>query len=141
MRDLFNKLKFVTLWDPIDLGTGNTPKVSEIIDRLGFESCVMHFAYGSIADTDATFTLLIEEGDNPALSDNTAVADADLLGTEVGATPLFSNDNTGFKIGYIGSKRYIRATLTPAANTGAILTSAVAVLGNPTVAPQSTQAI
>ncbi len=141
MKDLFNELKFVTLWDPIDLGTGNTPKVSAIIDLQGFNSCVLHFAYGSIADTDATFTLLIEDGDDSALGDNAAVADIYLNGTEAGATPLFSNDNTGFKIGYTGNKRYLRATLTPANNTGAILTSAVAVLGHAAAAPQSTQAV
>jgi hypothetical protein len=141
MRDIFNNVKVATLWDPIDLGTGNTPKVSEIIDLQGFNSCLIHLAFGSIADTDATFTVLVEDGDNSALSDNAAVADAYLNGTELGATPLFSNDNTGFKIGYTGPKRYLRLTLTPAANTGAILTSAVAVLSNPSIAPQSTQAV
>lgn len=140
MRDISNDLKFVTLWDPIDLGSGDTAKVSAIIDLQGYDSCVMHFAYGSIADSDVTFTLLIEDGDNSSLNDNAAVVDAQLVGTEAGATPLLSNDNTGFKIGYTGSKRYVRATLTPANNTGAILTSAVAVLGHPSNAPQSTQA-
>jgi len=141
MRDLFSNVKIATLWDPIDLGSGNTEKVSEIIDLQGFDSCVIHLAFGSIADADATFTVLVEEGNSATLTDNAAVADADLIGTEVGATPLFSNDNTGFKIGYVGAKRYIRVTLTPAANTGAILTSAVAILGNPNQAPQTAQAV
>lgn len=141
MRDLFDNVKIVTLWDPVDLGSGDTPKVSAIIDLQGFNSCVMHLAFGSIADSDVTFTVLVEDGDDSALGDNAAVADAYLNGTEVGATPLFSNDNTGFKIGYTGPKRYIRLTLTPANNTGAILTSAVAILGNPSIAPQSTQAV
>ena len=141
MRDLFSNVKIVTLWDPIDLGTGNTPKVSEIIDTRDFNSCVIHVAYGSIADTDATFTVLLEDGDDSGLTDNAAVADAYLNGTELGATPLFSNDNTGFKLGYVGPKRYVRLTLTPAANTGAILTSAIAILGDPKLAPQTTQAV
>lgn len=141
MRDLFNKVKILTLWNPIDLGTGNTAKVSEIIDLQGFNSCLFHIAYGSIADADVTFTTLLEDGDNASLTDNAAVADAELNGTEVGATPLFSDDNTGFKIGYVGAKRYVRLTVTPAANTGAILTSAVAILGAANQQPQSTQAV
>jgi hypothetical protein len=141
MRDLFNNLKFVTLWDPIDLGSGDTPKVSSIIDLQGFDGCVLNLAFGSIADTDATFTVLLEESDDSGMSGATAVADADLNGTEAGATPLFSNDNTNFKLGYRGNKRYIRLTFTPANNTGAILTSGLAVLGVPSIAPQSTQAV
>ncbi len=141
MRDSFSNTKIATLWDPVDLGTGNTPKVSEIIDLRGFNSALLHVAYGSIADVDATFTVLLEDGDNSALSDAVAVVDAELNGTELGATPLFSNDNTGFKLGYVGNKRYIRLTLTPAANTGAILTSGIAILGHPSIAPQSTQSV
>ena len=140
MRDLFNDAKVVTVWDPIDLGTGNTPKVGAVIDHQGFDSALYHISYGSIADTDATFTTLLEESDASG-SGFAAVADADLLGTEVGATPLFSDDNTGFKLGYRGNKRYTRLTLTPAANTGAILTSAVVILGNPNIGPQTTQAV
>ncbi len=141
MRDLFNNTKIVTLWDPVDLGSGDTAKVSSIIDTQGFNSFTAHLAFGSIADADATFTVLVEDGDDSSLTDNAAVADAYLLGTEAGATPLFSNDNTGFKIGYTGPKRYVRITLTPTNNTGAILTSAIAILGNPNQAPQTTQAV
>ena len=141
MRDSFNNTKIVTVWDPVDLGTGDTAKVGAIIDHQGFDKCLYHIAYGSIADTDATFTTLLEESDDSGMSGATAVADADLLGTEAGATPLFSNDNTGFKLGYRGSKRYTRLTLTPASNTGAILTSAVAILSGCNIAPQTTQAV
>ena len=141
MKDSFNNSKIVTLWDPVDLGSGDTPKVSAIIDLQGFDSCLFHFAYGSIADTDATFVTVVTESDDSGMSGATAVADADLLGTEAGATPLLSNDNTGFKLGYRGNKRYVQVTLTPTDNTGAILTSAVAILGHPSIGPQTTQAV
>jgi hypothetical protein len=141
MRDSFSNTKIATLWDPVDLGSGNTAKVSSIIDLQGFNSCLLHVAYGSIADADATFTVLLEDGNDSGLTDNAEVVNGELNGTELGATPLFSNDNTGFKLGYVGNKRYVRLTLTPAANTGAILTSAVAILGHPTLAPQTTQAV
>lgn len=135
MRDLHNNIDVKPAWDPIDLGSGDTPKVSEIVDRAGFGSVELLLSFGSIADSDATFTLLIEDGDDSALADNASVADVNLNGTEALAAPLFSDDNKVFKIGYSGPKRYVRATLTPSGNTGAILTSAVWVLGNPEQSP------
>ena len=95
-------------------------------------------ATGSIGDANATFTVLLEEGDAAAMGDATAVADADLLGTEALASFIFSDDNKCFKLGYIGSKRYTRLTITPSGNSGtpsAALLSAVAILGNPQIAP------
>ena len=52
------------------------------------------------------------------------MAAADLLGTTAGASFTFSDDNKIAKIGYIGSKRYVRLTVTPSNNTGAVLISA-----------------
>lgn len=139
MRDLASNCVVAALWDPIDLGTGNTPKVSEIIDMQGASSLMCVLSFGSIADTDVTFTLLVEDGNSATLTDNAAVADAYLTGTEVGATPLFDDDNKTWKIGYTGPKRYVRLTLTPAANTGAILTSAVAIKSMLNALPATTQ--
>ena len=139
MRDFASNVVVAPLWDPIDLGTGDTPKVSEIIDMQGANALLMVLSFGSIADTDATFVLLVEDGDNSSLTDNAAVADAYLTGTEVGAAPLFSDDNKVWKIGYTGPKRYVRLTLTPTNNTGAILTSAVAIKGSLNLMPQTTQ--
>ena len=42
--------------------------------------------------------------------------------------------NAVTKIGYIGSKQYVRLTVTPASNTSTAL-AAVAKLGNPSVRP------
>jgi hypothetical protein len=139
MRDLFSNIQPLVLWDPIDLGTGNTAKVSEIIDMQGANALCLIMQFGSVADADATFTVLVEHGDVANLSDNAAVADADLNGTELGAAILFSDDNKVVKIGYTGSKRYVRLTFTPAANTGAILTSAVAIRSRLGLAPNTTQ--
>ena len=85
----------------------------------------------------STFTILIEDGDNASLTDNAAVDDAYLLGTEALATFQFDDDNETRKIGYIGSKRYLRATITPVANASAALLSAVWVQSGARVAPQS----
>jgi len=56
-----------------------------------------------------------------------------------GSTKTFDqfkvDDNECRKLGYKGSKRYTRLTITPVANASAALLAAVAVLGHPAVAP------
>jgi hypothetical protein len=134
MKDLFNLIHPLRVISPVS-EAGTTALVGQIIDKKGFESLTYVIATGSIADADATFTVLLEEGDNSALSDAAAVADADLLGTEVLAAFQFDDDNETRKLGYIGSKRYTRLTITPVANASAAVIAAVAILGNPAVAP------
>jgi len=134
MRDLHNNIDVKRVISPVS-EAGTTALVGQIIDCQGFESLEYVIATGSIADVDATFTVLLEEGDNSALSDAAAVADANLLGTEVLAGFQFDDDNECRKLGYIGNKRYTRLTITPAANASAALISAVAILGNPTSIP------
>jgi hypothetical protein len=115
--------------------------VSTILDTAGFGSHEFVGILGTNTDADATFTVLVEEGDNSALSDNTAVADADLLGVEAMGLD-FADDNKVFKIGYKGTKRYIRVTVTPANNgAGNIFFAAVWIQGHPTELPQSTQVV
>lgn len=112
-----------------------TAQVGQIIDRQGFGTVTYLIATGSIADADATFTVLLEEGDASNLSDAAAVADADLLGTEALAAFQFDDDNECRKLGYIGIKRYTRLTITPVANASAAVLAAVCVLGSPDLAP------
>jgi hypothetical protein len=65
---------------------------------------------------DGTFVTLLEESNDPAMAGATAVADIDLIGTEVLASFQFDDDIECRKLGYIGSRRYIRATVTPSGN-------------------------
>lgn len=134
MKDLTNNVNIKRVISPVSVAD-TTAQVGQIIDRQGFESLTYVIATGSIADADATFTVLLEEGAAANLSDAAAVADADLLGTEVLAGFQFDDDNECRKLGYIGSKRYTRLTITPVANASAALLSAVAVLGCPMIAP------
>lgn len=136
MHDLHNKIHVARAISPVSVAD-TTAQVSQIIDRKGFESLEFVILIGSLADADATFTTLVEDGDDSSLTDAAAVADAQLLGTEANASFLFSDDNKCFKIGYVGFKRYVRLTITPAANASAALIAAVAVLGSPNVAPTS----
>lgn len=134
MRDLHNHLTVRRAISPVSVAD-TTAQVSEIIDVLGYNSLEFAIAIGSVADADATFTVLVEDGDESDLSDNAAVADEELLGTEALAGFQFDDDNEVRKIGYLGNKRYVRLTITPVNNASAALISAVALLGHATVQP------
>lgn len=139
MRDTYHNLQTVRAISPVN-STSNTAIVSEIIDRQGFESLLFVLAIGAIAITEASFAVLVEHGNNAALTDAEAVPDAFLLGSETAAGFTGADDNATRKIGYVGHKRYIRLTITPSGNTGAepapsALIAAVAVLGNAHNAP------
>jgi hypothetical protein len=111
--------------------TDNTAVVSGIVDRQGFDALAFLIASGTLADADATFTVLVEDGDESDLSDAAAVDDAYLNGTEALASFTFAEDASVFKIGYVGPKRYVRCTVTPAANTGSAPLAIIGLLGNP----------
>jgi hypothetical protein len=134
MRDLHNTIHVRRVISPVS-EAANTALVGQIIDSQGFDSLEYIIATGSIADVDATFTVLLEDGNNSGLSDAAAVADADLLGTEVLAAFQFDDDNETRKLGYKGNKRYTRLTITPVNNASAAVISAVAILGHPEIAP------
>lgn len=116
--DLMNNLDPKRALSPAAAITDNTAQVTEILDMQGAHAAMLIILLGALADADATFAVLIEHGDESDMSDAAAVADTDLNGTEALAGFQFDDDNELRKIGYIGSKRYVRATITPSANTG-----------------------
>lgn len=134
MKDMHSTITARRAISPVSVAD-NTAQVSQIIDLQGYNSLEFVIATGSLADADATFTVLVEEGDAANLSDAAAVSDTDLRGTEAQAGFQFDDDNEVRKIGYTGNKRYVRLTITPANNASAGLISAVAILGHPDVAP------
>lgn len=134
MKDLMNLIDVKRVISPVSVAD-TTAQVGQIIDRKGFDGLTYLIALGSIADADATFTVLLEEGDAANLSDAAAVVDADLIGTELLAGFQFDDDNECRKLGYKGAKRYTRLTITPVANASAALFSAVAVLSGAQAKP------
>lgn len=139
MRDLANNIHPVQLIAPAAAGTDNTAIVSEIIDLKGYDSACFVLNIGANTDTNATFAVLVEDGDDSGLSDNSAVADDKLTGTEaLAGFTAADDDNSCRKIGYTGGKRYVRVTVTPSGNdSGNIFVSGVAILGHPHDAPTS----
>lgn len=126
MYDFHNNFKLSRAISPVQV-SDNTAQVSQIIDMQGYNSLEFAIAAGTLADSNATFTVLVEDGDNSSLTDNAAVADEFLLGTEAAASFVFSDDNVVRKIGYQGNKRYVRMTITPAGNASAADISVVAI--------------
>ncbi len=134
MKDLMNMIDVKRAISPVSVAD-NTAQVSQIIDRQGYDSLTFLIALGSIADADATFAVTMDEGAVSNLSDASAVAAADIIGTTTLAGFIFSDDDKCRKIGYKGNKRYVRLTITPSANASAALMSAVAVLGSASIKP------
>lgn len=134
-NDLMNNIDVKRVISPVSVAD-NTAQVGTVVDGQGFGSVTYLIATGSIADADATFTVLLEESDASG-SGFAAVADDDLLGTEVLAAFQFDDDNECRKLGYRGIKRYTRMTITPVNNAAAAVIAAVAVLGSPAVGKTS----
>jgi hypothetical protein len=137
MRDLHNHIYPKRGLSPKAATTDNTAYVSEIVDTLGFGAAEFIILIGANTDTDATFAVLVEDSDAANMDPATAVADADLLGTEaVAAFTADADDNKVRKIGYVGNKRYVRVTITPTGNnSGNIFIAGVWILGHPDVMP------
>jgi hypothetical protein len=129
MRDLINNIDLKRAISPAAATTDNTAYVTQILDRIGVESVALAIILGSLADADATFTVLLEHGDAANLSDATTVPADQMNGSLALAGFDFSADNLIRKIGYTGGKRYVRATITPANNTGNVFMAAVWILG------------
>jgi hypothetical protein len=116
-KDLHNSIHPSRGLSPVKQTNADTAFVSEILDTAGYESAEFVILLGALTDTGVTFVVLVEDGDASNLSDNAAVADAFLLGTETTATFNQADDNEVRKIGYIGSKRYVRVIITPTGNS------------------------
>ena len=135
MRDLANHIHPVRAISPAAAVANNTPLVSQIIDTAGFSSLVFLLILGALVDADATFAVTVDHGDDAALSDASPVPSDKLTGTLAQASFTFSDDNKTRKIGYVGSKRYVRLTITPSNNTGDAFISALALLSDARHAP------
>ena len=131
-RDLHNNVE-----PKVGLNTtavsSDTATAGAIIDTAGFES--LEFVIQSGTLTDGTYTPSLTEGDASDLSDGATVAAGDMIGTVAAATFAATDDNAVKRIGYKGSKRYVRLTVTSAGTTSGGTVGAVAILGHPHSAP------
>lgn len=132
MNDLHNNTKFSRSISPVAIITGNGTTVGQTIDTQGFGATEHVVAAGVI--TDGTFTFTMFEGNASNMSDEGAVAAADLIGSN----PVFvatTDNNLVKKVGYKGAKRYTRMkAVQTGATTGGFI-SATAVQGTARNAP------
>lgn len=126
MRDLHDNIRAsVTLAPATRTASANGTSV----DLAGFEAAEVVVATGTI--TDGTHTIELQDSDDGATF--AAVADAFLLGSEpaIGA----ADDNKTFRVGYVGGKRYLRASVTVSGATSGGTYGAVVIAGYPRHAP------
>ena len=136
MRDTMNNIHPLAAITPVAARTDNTAIVSSIIDVKGYDSLTWLVVNGANTDANATFAVTMDHGDVSNLSDAAAVTAADLVGSYALAGYDFADDGETRKIGYVGSKRYVRLTITPSGNdSGNIFVAAVALLANAAVVP------
>lgn len=144
MHELHNTLKYSLGLAPVVV-SDNTAVNSVIVDMAGFKACEFIILTGTLADADATFAVTMTHGDavdsasNPTSITDAAAVDADsLIGTLAAASFTFAADNAVRTVGYSATrgagKRWVRLTVTPAANSGAA-PLAIAVVRLPTIMP------
>ena len=130
-RDLHSNIKTSRGIDPAVITAGNATLTSAIVDTADYDSLEAVVMSGVI--TDSTFTCTVFHGDASDMSDEAACVAADLIGT----APVFvaTDDSVTKRVGYRGSKRYVRIkAVQSGATTGGYLAS-VFVQSHPRVAP------
>ena len=113
---------------PPQVATGNTAIVGSVIDTANANEVTFYINTGTLADADATFTVLLEDDDASGFGTAAAVADEFLVPLESAASFTFAADDKVRAISYTGPKRYVRLTLTPANNSGNAPLGAICIL-------------
>ena len=121
MRDMKNNMDAVNSLDP-DNYTATTNGTG--VDVRDFDGALVVFSAGTldVANADEVYTPSVEESDDN--STYSADASADMEGTLSNLTA-----NSIQRVGYKGSKRYVRATLTISGTTPSVQAAAWVVRG------------
>lgn len=138
MKDLYNNIEAVSVLHPIAI---SETAVHADIDLAGFNSCVILIDTGADAGTglSASHKLVFTMDHSDDGTTYTAVTTADMLDLTVSSGVVLTidstdEDNTLYKLGYIGGKRYLQLTYT---ETGVVSMpmSIIVVKGHPLNAP------
>lgn len=120
-----------------DTISSDTTTDGDIIDKESaiyspFKSIVFTLVSGTITDGD--YALKLVHGDESDLSDGVDVPATSLIG----ALPAYTDDaddDKSLSVGYIGKKRYVRASIVSTNTTSGGLLGVIAIKGNPSVKP------
>lgn len=126
MKDLYSKVSVVIALAPVVLSATDT---GSAIDLQGFKSAVLVMNTGAIVGS-GDFTTKIQESDTTTGGDFTDVDSGDLIGS----FPTSLAAASVVKVGYRGTKRYVRQVTTKNSGTS-IAVGIVCVKGHPTDAP------
>ena len=131
MRDLKSNIA-VDVAVPVKAISAAGSVVGNIIDMSKFNSACFLLVTGN-AYTDGTYTLKVEEGDDAALADAAVVDSSKLICDD--AAGVVAAANAISRVGYIGSKQYVRATVVATGVTTGAVAGVLLVKGDPLTAP------
>lgn len=136
MKDLFHDIEIKKVIAPISPAATGTIS-GTVIDRQNAGNVTFIISNGAATTTNISVTPVVKEGSTTGTL--TSVANADLIGTESGATFSGTGDaGKCAKIGYIGNERYVTVDLV-VANAATGVHSVAAVLGAKRKKPADTQ--
>jgi hypothetical protein len=121
MRDLARNL---AVRESVRPSIATSTVTGEIVDTRDFESAMVAITVGAVAGS-GNQTPKLQHSDTTTGGDFTDVTAADLQGS----FPSVLAQNTVYKVGYVGPKRYLRVVITHNSGTS-VAHSAVIVLGN-----------
>lgn len=127
MRDLYHNFGAVQAIAP---AVQSSSVNGAAVDLAGFDAALIVLNTGAVAGA-GDFSAKLQESD----ASDSGFADVDVA-DQLGSFPATLAENSVYRVGYIGSKRkrYVRVVLTKAGGTS-IAAGAVAILGNPAIAP------
>ena len=120
MKDIRSDLAYAVALDPQTIAS-DTTTTGEIIDTADYDGGVMVTQLATV--TDGTFLPVLEESADSTFATYSAIADANLIGTEADAT--LSTTQAVSTIGINNTLRYIRYKVTSASTTTGAVIAAV----------------
>ena len=127
VRDIKNNLDSASTLEPALRATGTANGTGVDLQGYGAAMVVVHFG----AYTNGTHTPSLEHSDDNSSFSAASASDMDGSFTAVSASAA----GTTQRVGYRGSKRYIRAVMTVASGATGCYSSAVVVRGQATSVP------
>lgn len=116
--------------------SGTAPAIGNIVDTDEFGATTFCFQTGAVTDAGAAagFTVKLQESDDTVDANFADVAAEHQVGDNLSVTDDADDFKPVGSIGYVGSKRYVRAVATGTTGTAATL-NGIAVLQSPRYAP------
>lgn len=103
--------------------SGTTPNNSALIDMQGFHALTVYLETGAVTDAGAAagFSMKLQHSDTTAASAFEDAPASDVIGANVAVTSDDDDTVLAGGIGYVGTKRYVRAVITGTSGTNAVV--------------------